>query len=121
MRIPWSGRAFATWLVTILAVSTVGFVATTLTDHGLDIFESPLLMPTVGVLAVLCGFAGWAVPAAGVLWGLVALVPYVLGFLLSPGGDAGLAPVGLIFLVVIMVVPWLFGLVASIARRVRQR
>jgi hypothetical protein len=121
MTIPWSGRAFVTWLVVILAAATAGVVATTLTDHGLDIFESPLLMPAVGVLAVLCALAGWSVPAAGLLWGLVALVPYVLGFLLSTGGDAGLAPVGLILLVALMAVPWLFGVVTSIARRSRQR
>jgi predicted Abi (CAAX) family protease len=119
--IPWSGRTFTKWLVAILVTATAGIVATALTDRGMDVFESPLLVPTAGVLAVLCALAGWAVPAAGLLWGVVALVPYVVGFLLTTNGDEGLAPVGLILLVALMAVPWLFGVVASIARRVRRR
>jgi hypothetical protein len=112
-----------TWLLCLLVASTAGLVLTALAmPAGQDIFESPLLGPYIAVVCVLCALAGWFAPAGGRYWGWVAAVPYLLGFwvlvALSPR-EANLAVVGWAFLLVLTIVPWLFGWGASRARRAR--
>ena len=115
---------FRAWLVGLFLASAAGYVLTVLTapagtDH--DPFDSPLLLPALAVLAVLCGFAGWQVPSAGFWWGVVVAVPYLVGLwaqsTFSQGPDASFAALGYLILVFLLVVPWLTGVVASIARR----
>jgi hypothetical protein len=117
---------FWTWLVWLLVASTVGYVATVLTapaGSGYDPFDSPLLLPAIGVLAVLCGMAGWYVPRAGLLWGVVVAVPYVGGLLVQlavqDGGGASFAMLGFGILAFLLVVPWLAGILTSVVARRR--
>lgn len=117
---------FRTWLGWLLVASTAGYVATVFTapaGSGRDPFDSPLLLPGIGVLAVLCGLAGWYVPRAGLLWGVVVAVPYVVGLLVQTvvrdSDDASFAVLGFVILAVLLVVPWLAGVITSIAGRRR--
>jgi hypothetical protein len=113
-----------TWLVTLLVAAVAGYVLTVLTapaGSGHDPFDSPVLLPAIGVLAVLCGVAGWYVPRAGGWWGVVVAVPYLVGVLLqfafSAGDDASFAVLGVAILVFLLLVPWLAGVLAAVARR----
>jgi hypothetical protein len=123
-----SGRPVATWVAGLLVASTAFFVVTVLTapaDSGHDPFDSPVFLPSIGGLAVLCGFAGWFAPRARLLWGLVVAVPYLAGYalytVLYQSIGASFGPLWLIFLLVPMVVPWLFGLIAGVARQAARR
>lgn len=120
----WSARSFATWFVALLVAATVGIVVTIVAapaELGHDLFDSPLLVPSIGVLAVLCGFAGWFVPAGAPYWGLAVAAPYFVGFFIQvgqgPAGDASFAPVGLVLLFVGMLVPWGVGFAVGVSRR----
>lgn len=115
--------AGATWLVVLLVAATVGIVVTIAAapaevDH--DLFDSPVLVPSIAALTVLCGFAGWFVPAGAPYWGLVVAVPYFAGFLIQVNqgsADSSFAGIGFGFLLVGLLVPWGIGLAVGVSRR----
>ena len=111
-----------TWLVVLGAASVAG---AWLTSRSADMLDSPALVPSVAVLAVLCGVAAGFVPSAGPYWGLVPAVPYCGAFFLQVhehwGNDASLWPLGLVLLLVGMAVPWLVGFTVGLTRAGTQR
>lgn len=116
--------AFRVWFACLVVASVVGYVVTVLTapaGSGNDPFDSPVLLPAIAVFAVLCGVAGWVVPRAGLWWGVVVAVPYLAGVLIQiaiqPNEGASFAALGVVFLVVLLLVPWLVGALASVASR----
>jgi putative membrane protein (TIGR04086 family) len=122
---PWYST-FRAWFVLLFLASVAGFVLTVLTapaDTGNDPFDSPVLLHVIAVLAVCCGFAGWHVPGAGWLWGVVVAVPYFVGVLsliaVQDDGDTAFLPLGLVILAALMAVPWLAGVLAAIGGRRR--
>jgi hypothetical protein len=112
------------WFAGVVAAAA-GYVATVLTApeaSGHDPFDSPVLLPAIGALAVLCGLAGWFAPRGGPWWGVVVAAVYLVGvslqFAFSSGDDASFAALGIAVLLVLLVVPWLAGLiVGSVAKR----
>jgi hypothetical protein len=115
---------FRAWLVGLLLASAAGYGVTVLTapaSTGHDPFDSPLLLPAIAVLGVLCGVAGWQEPRGGFWWGVVVAVPYLVGLWVQstffPGEGASLVLLGYAILVFLLLVPWLAGVVASLARR----
>jgi len=123
--VSWSGGAFAAWLVILLAAGGTGFFLTVITSPGYsDLFESPLGLPSIAVLAVFCGLAGWYVPAVAPYWGLVTAAPYLLGFFPvveanQPPDDADFSLIGFGTLFVLLIMPWLAGFVTGVVRRNR--
>jgi hypothetical protein len=114
--------AFRVWFACLVVASVVGYVVTVLTasaDSGHDLFDSPVLLPSITVLAVMCGFAGWAVPRAGPWWGVVVAVPYLAGLLtqIAIGPDSAFAVLGVAILVILLLAPWLAGVIGSVASR----
>lgn len=91
-----------------LCVTTAPVVSA---DAPRDFFDSPFLLPSFAVLALLSGLAGWFAPRLGFVWGLAAAAPFFAYFAagvvrdLRGGGGQGLWPVGLIFLVGLTLVP----------------
>jgi hypothetical protein len=116
---------FRVWFAALLLASIVGYVTTVLTAPagGNDPFDSPVLLPAITVLTVMCAFAGWAVPRAGPLWGVVVAVPYFGGVLLQvafdPDAETTFLALGLAILAVLMLAPWLAGTIAGIVARRR--
>lgn len=118
--------SFRAWFAVLALAAAVGYVATVLTapsGSGNDPFDSPVLLPAIGVLAVLCGLAGWSVPRGGPWWGVVVAVVYLVGvtvrFFLRPAEDGSFAALGVVILLVLLLVPWLAGMVAGIIARRR--
>lgn len=115
---------FRAWLVGLFLASVAGYLLTVLTapaDTGRDPFDSPLLLPAIAVLGVLCGLAGWHEPRGGFWWGVVIAVPYLVGLWVQstffPGKGADFVVLGYAILVCLLLVPWLAGVIASVARR----
>jgi hypothetical protein len=86
-----------------------------------DLFESPLLYPTLGVIAVLCGLAGWFAPVGCPWWGALPALPYLVAFgagmVDQPADDANLSGIGVVFLLVLLAIPWGIGFSAGMVRR----
>lgn len=115
---------FRRWFVGLFLASVAGFVLTVLTapastDH--DPFDSPLLLPVIAVLAVLCGLAGWREPRGGFWWGVVVAVPYLVGLWAQstffPGEGASFVVLGFVILVLLFLVPWMAGAITGYVRR----
>jgi hypothetical protein len=113
------------WTLVLTAAGTAGITVTAVTTppsaNG-DVFESPLLLPSFAILAVLCGLAGWFSPAAGRYWGLAATGPYLIGFWVQvarhpAAPDADFSPLGFILLLILAAVPWGIGYATSAIRR----
>lgn len=117
---------FRVWFTALFLASIAGYVITVLTApeaSGNDPFDSPILLQVLAVLTVMCAFAGWQVPRAGWWWGVVVAVPYFAGVLLQvafdPNVETTFLALGLAILFMLLLVPWLAGVVAGLLSRRR--
>ena len=120
--VQWSHRNFWSWFVFLLAASVGGAVlAASAIPTNSDLFESPLLYPTLGVIAVLCGLAGWFVPAGCPYWGVIPVLPYIVAFGTGmadhPADDADLSAIGVFYLLFLLALAWGIGFSAGMVRR----
>jgi hypothetical protein len=118
----WSHRSFWPWFVVLLSAGVGGGILTAVTvPSNDDMFESLPLYASIGVIAVLCGFAGWFVPAGCPYWGLVPAPPYLVVFLMGladhPADDPDFSFVGILFLAVLLAIPWAIGFSAGVSRK----
>jgi hypothetical protein len=122
----WSTSAFVAWLVALVCASVFGVLLSIATvPDGQDLFETPVLYLSIFALAIPCAFAGWFVPRAAPYWGLVIAPPYLLGFgwmtTAHPAIGADLSVFGLLFLLLMMIVPAGFALATGLSRRTLSR
>jgi hypothetical protein len=118
----WSPRNFWPWLAFMAAASVGGAIlAWSAIPPNSDLFESPLLYSTLGVIAVLCGLAGWFAPIGCSYWGAIPALPYIVAFGAGmadhPADDADLSGIGIIFLLFLLAIPWAIGFSAGMVRR----
>ncbi|MFC4535469.1 hypothetical protein [Sphaerisporangium dianthi] len=102
------------WVLVLLLAGSAGValslatapVASEATSR--DQMDSPYLIPVFLVLALLTALVEWLAGRRGFWWGLVAPLPFlvwfVMGVVRGAGGEQGLWPVGLIFLLVLALV-----------------
>ncbi|MCT9934435.1 hypothetical protein N5079_29945 [Planotetraspora sp. A-T 1434] len=113
------------WTIALIVAGSIAVAICLITsppvapDAPRDFFDSPYLFPAFVCLGILAGLAGWLVPRAGFLWGLLAAAPFyvvfAVGVIREVGEDGqGLWPVGLMFLVGLTVIPVLAALVTSL-------
>ncbi|MEZ0071296.1 hypothetical protein [Planotetraspora sp. GP83] len=117
--------AVTVWTIALIVAGSVAVAICLITsplassDAPRDFFDSPYLLPAFLCLGILAGLAGWLVPRAGFLWGLLAAAPFYVvfaaGVIREAGGDGqGLWPVGLMFLVGLTVIPVVAALATSL-------
>ncbi|MFI6599406.1 hypothetical protein ACIBHX_24405 [Nonomuraea sp. NPDC050536] len=91
-------------------------------DAAREVFDSPILIPSFLLLAVLAGLAGWQAPRMGFLYGPLAAAPFLVHFVVGVirnRGDQGLWPIGLIYLIGLTVLPVAAALTTSLIARTR--
>jgi hypothetical protein len=107
------------WALILIAAGSAAVVLCRVTAPACaarDLFDSPLLWPAYLALVALSGVAGWFRPRGWPLWGLLVMLPFfvmLVGSVVVRGDGQGLWLVGLVFLVLMTVVPVASALVTS--------